>query len=183
MRTMAKKSVELNSPQVFNPDAEWAQQLARNRAGHLTGGQRNVVLIGAVGSSLGVVVIVLIALSVGGAIFTSGRLNAFTLLTFVLFLLSFGYLGLTAWFNARVFVPDLLSKQPVQQARGKLEIKMASRERQLLPFSYIVAGYSFAPFEVPYEVPMEKGRKYVVYYAQHSRIFLNIEPVDYEGRE
>jgi hypothetical protein len=177
------KSNNLPERQPFSPDATFAAQLAANRAGKFTRAQRNTILIGAVGSSAGLLCILGLAVSVLQAwvsgISMGGLVNVVGVIFFIFFVLSFGYLGLTLYFNASWFVPDALSQEPVKQSRGKLQIRKASRERPELPFSYIVGDYSFAPYDVPMDVPMEAGREYVVYYAAHSRIFLNIEPADY----
>lgn len=176
--------IEFQTPKVFNPDEAWAQQLALNRSGKLTPSQRTTLIIGAGGSLIGLACVSVLFINVAWTLL--GNLRLYNIIIFVLlglFFISFGYMWLTMYFNARWFVPDLFSKSPIQQAKGKLQVRMAARERVILPFSYIVEGYSFAPFEVPYGVPMEKGRKYVVYYLKNSRLFLNIEPQDYEGRE
>jgi hypothetical protein len=176
--------VSPQTPRTFQPDDAWAAQLASNRAGLLTSAQRTTVMIGAVGSSVGLACVSVLFINVAWTFL--GRLqlyNAIFLVMLALFSLSFGYMWLTLYWNARWYLPDLLAKTPVQQAKGKLQIKMAARERPILPFSYIVEDYSFGPFEVPHGVPMEKGRKYIVYYLRHSRMFLNIEPQDYNGRE
>lgn len=167
------------SEKAFTPDPHLAAQIATNRAGKLTRSQKATIGIAALVCVIGLVVIAALFINVLTAYFGGVPLGSVISLIFLIFfVLSFGYLGLTLFFNARGFLPDALSRHPVRQARGKLEIKLAARERPELPFSYIVGEYSFAPFVVPYDVPMEAGREYVVYYAAHSRIFLNIEPVN-----
>jgi len=173
-----------NSPQdesrIFNPPPDMAAQIATNRAGNFTRGQRVQLMVGAGGSLLGLLFMILWVSVVVQAIALGVPIgNWVSALFFVFFVLTFAYLFLTLYFNASWFLPDLLSKTPIKQAQGKLKIQMAARERPMMPFSYIVDDYSFAPFMVPYEVPMDEGREYIVYYAAHSRIFLSVEPVQY----
>jgi hypothetical protein len=80
------------------------------------------------------------------------------------------------WVNLRVFVPDAFGKNQVSRVEGVLEMRLPARERWELPFSYIIDGYSFAPFEVPNDVELEVGQEYIVYYLTHTRRFLSIEP-------
>jgi apolipoprotein N-acyltransferase len=179
---MSKTTEAPPPPQAFRPDEAWQAELSTNRAGQLTRKQALAIRLAALGSSLGFGVALILCINVVIAFGAGLQYFAWTLIPlFAFFLLSFGYLLLTLYFNTRRFLPDLFSRNPVKQARGKLEIRKAARHRPVLPFSYIVGDYSFAPFEVPYEVPMEKGRAYVVYYAEHSRLFLNIEPADWGG--
>lgn len=167
------------SSQPFNPDPTLAAQIATNRAGKLTRSQRSTILVVVIACSLGLLIVAALFVNVMLAFMSGVPLgNIVGVLFFLFFALSFGYLALTMYFNLRGFLPDALTKQPIKQARGKLEIRMAGRDCPELPYSYIVADYSFAPFVVPYDVPLEVGREYVVYYAAHSRIFLNIEPAD-----
>ena len=175
---------ESETPQAFMPDPALAAKLAMNRAGKLTKGQRTAVTIASAVSVGGLLFIALVVFTVVQAWQAGIRFGGVvSLLFFIFFMLSFGYIGLTLYFNARMFVPDMLSRQPVKQARGELEIRLASRNRPEMPFSYIIGDYSFAPFQPHYDVPMEKGREYIVYYAGSSRMFLSVEPVDYVGQE
>jgi hypothetical protein len=167
------------SPQPFNPDPHLAALLEINRSGRLTRSQKNILIIGAISSSAGIFCILVLMVNVVIALLAGVQVDSlFSLFFFLFFILSFGYLLLTLYFNAVVFVPDAFSKNTVKTARGPLEIRMAARERTEMPYSYIVADYSFAPYMPPADVPMEPGREYVVYYAAKSRIFLNIEPID-----
>ena len=170
------------SPQPFHPDPHLAAQLESNRAGRLTRGQKNTLIIAALGSGGGMLCILVLVVNVLFAFSAGVQVDSIvSLLFFIFFVLSFGYLMLTMYFNARMFIPDALSRQTVKTARGPLEIRMSSRERPELPYTYIVGDYSFAPYIPPPNVPMEQGREYIVYYAAKSRIFLNIEPVDPES--
>ena len=170
------------SPQPFHPDPHLAARLETNRAGRLTRSQKNAIVIAALGSSAGILCILVLVINVITAIAAGVRVDSIiSLLFFVFFMLSFGYLLLTLYFNAVIFVPDALSRKAVKTVRGPLEIRMASRERPEMPYSYIVGDYSFAPYIPPPDVPLETGREYIVYYAAKSRMFLNIEPVDPEG--
>jgi hypothetical protein len=176
---MKKAPFMSEKPRPFNPSPALAASIATNRAGRLTGGQKRALLLGAGVSVSGLGCIGFFLLNVGLALGAGlGVGNWVSGLFFIFFLLSFAYLGLTLYFNASWFVPDALSRHTVQTARGKLVMRPAERERFELPFSYLVGDYSFAPYVVPYEVPLEVGREYIVYYAAHSRMFLNIEPVD-----
>lgn len=166
-------------PEPFNPSEELAHDLQTNRAGHLIRSQKASVIMAAMGSLFALLCIGLLMLNVALAAETGLSVGGpITLIFFAFFVVSFAYMGLTAFFNARWFIPDMLSKNPVMTARGPLRVKHAERDRPEMPFSYIVGDYSFAPFVVPMEVPLEQGREYIVYYAAHSRIFLNIEPVE-----
>jgi hypothetical protein len=163
--------------EVFEPSAQLAQSLETNRAGHFTREQKVTVMIAGLGSLFGLFCLLLLTanllLATSAGLRPTGIITIIVLVFYGLFAL---YLGLTCFFNARWFLPDAFGKNPVAQAKGKLEIKMPARDRAEMPYSYIVGGYSFAPYVVSPEVPLEKGRKYIVYYAAHSRMFLNIEP-------
>jgi len=164
----------------FEPDEALQAQLAQNRVGKLTPMQRRSVWIASGGSLLGLGCTATLVLNVITAAMAGVKVGGVVAGLFLLFfLLTFGYLALTLWVNLRMFAPDALAKHPVKTARGKLKIRMAERERPEMPFSYIVGDYSFAPYVVPYGVPLQTGRDYVVYYAAHSRLFLNLEPADY----
>ncbi|MFP4322971.1 MAG: hypothetical protein ACLFTK_11010 [Anaerolineales bacterium] len=167
----------------FHPSEDLAASLARNRAGRLTRGQRTAVTLAGVASSLAGLVVLLIMVSVFAAFFGGVRVTSDSPIAGLVseiiglfFLASFVYMLLTFYFNARWFLPDAFGRAPVATVRGPLQIRYAARQRPELPFSYIIGDYSFAPYVVPYDVPMQEGRTYVVYYARHSRMFLNIEP-------
>lgn len=178
---MSKQKTTENRP--FQPPPRMAAQLTTNRNGRLTTNQRNLIWFAGLGSAAGFACMLVWVVSTGIAASGITPNGIVTIGFFIFFMLSFGYLLLTLYFNASWFVPDAFSKNTVQQSRGKLKIRMAARERQELPFSYIVGDYSFAPFVVPPEVPLDEGREYIVYYAAHSRIFLGIEPVNYASDE
>jgi hypothetical protein len=161
----------------FHPTSKLAETLEANRQGRLTGSQRMMVMIGALFTAggltcMGVMFIQLVAAVIAGIMPQNILMWLFLIITFAAFI----YLALTLYVNARTFIPDLIGSTKVKSSQGKLEIRLPKRERWELPFSYIVGDYSFAPFEVPDDVPMEKGREYVVYYLAHTRKFLSIEP-------
>lgn len=164
----------------FNPSPEFSAKLGANREGKFTPVQRREIIIAALGTGCGLVVVLflmanILFLTFSG--FSPGGIAGWVFTIF--FVLSFTFMALTLYFNARNYIPDMMSESPVSQSQGVLKIQMPQRDRIELPFSYIVGDYSFAPFMVPHEVPMEKGREYIVYYAARSRMFLSIEPVDY----
>ena len=166
-------------PRPFKPQPALAAQLAVNRAGRLSRMQRNSMIIAALVSSGGLLCVATMVLQVVVAVAAGITLGGVgSLLFFVFFLLSFGFIGLTAYFNARWYIPDAW-RGGVETARGPLRIKLSDRERPEMPLSYIVDDYSFAPYVVPPEIPLDRGREYIVYYAARSRMFLGIEPVHY----
>ncbi len=167
----------------FTPTEPLAASLAENRAGRLTRNQRLAVTLAGLGAGGASLVVLAMIVSVLAAYLSGARVSSMSPSAGIVgtvfglfFMASFGYLLLTFVFNARWFLPDAFGGSPVARARGPLQIRYAERNRPELPFSYIVGEYSFAPYVVPYDVPMEQGREYVVYYARHSRMFLNIEP-------
>ena len=170
----------MTNKRAFRPNPDLQKQLATNRTGKFTPAQKTTVILAAIVTGLGLLCL--------GAFFTAFLLavldgtpvNGFINFIFlVVILLMLGYLALTLFVNFKAFFPDTLAKDPIRQSRGKLEIRMPQRERDELPFSYIVGDYSFAPFMVHTSVPMDTGREYIVYYAASSRMFLGIEPVDH----
>lgn len=153
--------------------------LARNRAGRLTAGQKAAVVMASLFSGGGLLCLLAMFITLmSGMMAGIGTGSIFGLIFLIIFVLTYLYLGLTLFANARVYIPDAFSKQPVKQERGRLTVRMAERERPSLPFSYIVGDYSFAPYMVPAEIEMIAGAEYIVYYAAHSRMFLGIEPVN-----
>lgn len=161
----------------FTPSPELSRKLDANRQGKLTSQQRAFLSVGVLFTSGGLLCMSAMLVQLGGALLAGlAPQSIFTWIFFLITLLTFGYLAATLFVNARTFIPDLLSGQKVKQTRGKLTIQLPQRERWELPFSYIVGDYSFAPFEVPDDVPMEQGREYIVYYLARTRAFLSIEP-------
>lgn len=150
-----------------------------NRNGRLTASQRSMVLVGVLFTMGGLTCMGLMLLQLVLAVMAGVMpQNLVMWLFFILTLAAFLYLGLTLYVNARTFILDLFSRTHVRSSRGPLKIQLPQRERWELPFSYIINDYSFAPFEVPDDVPMEKGREYIVYYLARTRKFLSIEPVE-----
>lgn len=163
----------------FQPSPELVKKLEANRNGNLTPQQRTLLMMASIGVMIGLACMSAMLLQLIAAITTGiAPKGLVTWIFFAITMLMFGYLGLTLYVNARSFVPDLLSSTKVKQSRGKLKIRVPQRERWELPFSYIVGDYSFAPFDVPDDVPMEKDREYIVYYLARTRTFLSIEPAN-----
>lgn len=163
----------------YTPSPQMTDRLRANRQGKLTDAQRAPILAAALISSVGLFVFGLIALiTIGGFIATLGVTGVLGWLFMTFTALSFFFLIVVLWTNAEMFVPEALSRNPIRWERGKLKIKLASRDRPEMPFSYIVGDYSFAPFLPPQDVPMEKGREYLVYYTVRSRLLLSIVPTD-----
>ena len=166
-------------PSHYTPSPQMADKLVTNRAGKLTQSQRAPIMIAAVITGIGFV-----GLSLFGMLLVWGFIKSleFTGILGVgmLCITSASFLFLIAVFgvNAQMFVPEAFGQKPVLWERGPLAIKMAARERTDMPFSYIVGGYSFAPFVAPAEVPLEKGREYIVYYTVRSRLLMSIAPTD-----
>ncbi len=159
---------------------EMAARLAVNRTGRLTPSQRRLVLLAGLGAlviflcpaamlvQLGAVVVLGDApvTTVGGIIFTAAGL---------LFVLLFaGLFGV----NVQTFLPEALMRRPVRYVRGPLEIRVSEGNRPELPFSYIVDGYSFAPYVGPQDVPMRVGAPYIIYYSARSRLLLSLAALD-----
>ena len=163
----------------YTPSSQMADNLATNRAGHLTKMQKAPILVAALVTGVGLTcALSFLVASVYGFLQTVDVAGIFGWIMLVFTAGSILFLVAVLWVNARMFIPETLSQSPVRWERGVLEIKMASRERPEMPFSYIIGSYSFAPFVVPDEVPMHKGREYVVYYTARSRLLLSIVPTD-----
>lgn len=163
----------------YTPSSQMADNLATNRAGHLTKNQKAPILAAAFITGIGLSCsLIFLATTIYGFLETVNVAGIFGWIMLIFTGGSISFLTVVLWVNARMFIPESLSKSPVKWQLGTLEIKMASRERAEMPFSYIIGNYSFAPFVVPDEVPMQKGREYVVYYTSRSRLLLSIAPTD-----
>lgn len=163
----------------YTPSSQMADKLAANRAGKLTRSQRQPILIAALFSGIGLVIAVVFgAIMVWGFAQTLAITGIFGGCMVIFTGLGFVFMIIVLWTNSEMFVPEALSKSPVRWQRAPLEIKRASRNRPEMPFSYIVGSYSFGPFVVPEDVPMDKGREYIVYYTPRSRLLLSIAPTD-----
>jgi hypothetical protein len=162
----------------YTPSAQMAEKLAANRTGQLTRAQRIPIVIAGLVSSIGLLCPLTVLISSVGIALQGPLGGAVGAILLGLMFLSFSFLAGVLWVNARMFLPEALSKTPARWQRGALQIRMASRERPEMPFSYIIGSYSFAPFVPPSEVPLQTGREYVVYYAGRSRVFLSIAPTD-----
>ncbi len=163
----------------YTPSPQMADKLAANRQGKLTKSQRTPVTIAALFTGCGLSgALIFTAFVVWGFVRTVAETGIFGWAMFCFTALSLLFLVAVLWVNARMFIPEALNETPVRWQRGKLEIQMASRERRELPFSYIIGTYSFAPFVAPFETPLDKGREYIVYYTNRSRLLLSIAPTD-----
>lgn len=163
----------------YTPSPQMADKLATNRMGKLTKSQRLPVTIAALFTGCGLSgALIFTIFVVWGFVRTGDASGIFGWVMICFTSFSIVFLVLVLWVNASMFVPEALKETPVRWERGKLQIKMASRDRRELPFSYIIGTYSFAPFVVPIEIPMEKGREYIVYYTARSRLLLSIAPTD-----
>jgi hypothetical protein len=159
---------------------EMAARLAINRTGQFTPGQRRLSLV--VGLiALAVFLCPLALLAQAAALLLTNNAPAITLSGVFLTLMAALFLVLFAGLvgtNARTFLAEALTRRPVQYARGPLEIRPTAGDRPELPFSYIIADYSFAPYITPPALPMRTGAPYVAYYAARSRILLSIAALD-----
>jgi hypothetical protein len=163
----------------YTPSSQMADNLATNRAGHLTKMQKAPIMVAALVTGVGLTcALSFLVASVYGFLQTVNVAGVFGWIMLIFTGGSISFLVVVLWVNAKMFIPETLSQSPVKWERGILEIKMASRERAEMPFSYIIGNYSFAPFVVPDEVPMQAGREYVVYYSARSRLLLSIAPTD-----
>jgi hypothetical protein len=168
----------------YAPSPEIAEKLAVNRMGKLTTSQRLPLIIAGMVSALGMVCPASMLFSITASAIAGGDAIAgvigwtMWLILWVATLVSFSFLAIVLWVNAKMFLPEAFSTHPVKWVRAPLEIKMAERERTEMPFSYIVGVYSFAPFIAPDEVPLDIGREYIVYYTSRSRLLLSIAPTD-----
>jgi hypothetical protein len=161
-------------------DPDMAARLSVNRTGRLTAPQRRLALvIGTV--ALAMLLCPMMLLLQMAAILTAGDVAVPTLGSVIftvvggLFLVVFAGL---IWVNVSTFLAEAFMKRPVRYARGPLEIRMTERHRPELPFSYIVAGYSFAPYVAPPDVTLRVGAPYIVYYAARSRLLLSLAALD-----
>lgn len=163
----------------YTPSPQMADKLTANRQGLLTPTQRAPIIIAAIVTGVGLIGFSLFGIvALWGFVQTLQYSGFFGLGLICLTGGSLSFLIIVFWVNANMFVPESLNQKPVRWERGKLKIKMASRERPEMPFSYIVGDYSFAPFVAPFEVPLEKGREYIVYYTARSRLLLSLAPLD-----
>jgi hypothetical protein len=161
-------------------DPEMAEKLSVNRTGRFTSAQRrNVLVIGAVALLLMLCPITLLIQLFGIIFFSDVPVPLLTGVIFgvvgVLILVVFaGLIGV----NVQMFLVEAFLRQPVRYARGPLEIRMTEGTRPELPFSYIIADYSFAPYVAPPDVTLRVGAPYVAYYSARSRLLLSIAALD-----
>jgi hypothetical protein len=161
-------------------DPEMAEKLSVNRAGRFTSAQRrNVSVIGGVALLLMLCPLTLLIQMFGIIFFSDVPVPTLSGVIFsvvgVLFLVVFaGLIGV----NVQMFLVEAFLRRPVRYARGPLEIRMTEGKRPELPFSYIIADYSFAPYVAPPDVTLRVGAPYVAYYAARSRLLLSIAALD-----
>jgi hypothetical protein len=167
-------------PAIPPADPAMAEKLAVNRTGRFTASQRRTVL------TVGVVALVFLLCPVTlliqmFIILLAGDVpvSALSRVVFValgaLFMLLFaGLIGV----NVKTFLVEAFMRQPVKATRGPLEIRVTEGHRPELPFSYIIADYSFAPYVAPPEITLRTGAPYIVYYSARSRLLLSIAALD-----
>jgi hypothetical protein len=161
-------------------DPDMAEKLTNNRAGIFTPSQRRkVFLIGAAALLFMLCPVVLLIQMFAIIFFSDVPISTLSGVIFglvgVLILIIFaGLIGV----NIQTFLVEAFQRQPVRWARGPLEIRMTEGKRPELPFSYIIADYSFAPYVAPPDVTLRVGAPYVVYYSARSRLLLSIAALD-----
>jgi hypothetical protein len=167
-------------PVIPPADPDMAEKLTVNRTGRLTASQRRTVLV------IGVVALVfllcpvtlliqmLVILLAGDVPVSALGSVIFAALAALFMLLFAGLIGV----NIKTFMVEAFMRQPVKVARGPLEIRITEGHRPELPFSYIIADYSFAPYVAPLDVTLRVGAPYVVYYSARSRLLLSIAALD-----
>ncbi len=159
---------------------ELAAKLAANRRGKLTGPQRRLVLVVGLGAlafllcPLAMLLQMASVLALGDAPVPTLGGVIFTVIGALFMLLLFGLVGT----NAHTFLREAFMRRPVRYARGPLEIRVTEGDRPELPFSYIVADYSFAPYVAPRDLPMRPGAPYIVYYGAKTRLLLSMAALD-----
>jgi len=170
--------VEESGP-VLPASPEMAEKLAVNRTGRLTAAQRRTVLIAGI-VALGLLLCPLaLLLQVGALLVAEGvTLSVGSAVGGALVLAFFALFAAIVATNARLFLPEAFGQQPVCWARGPLQIQMSSGHRPELPFSYVIDGYSFAPYVAPADVAMRPGAPYLVYYTARSRLLLSLIALD-----
>jgi hypothetical protein len=161
-------------------DPEMAEKLSTNRMGRFTSAQRrNVFVIGAVALLIMLCPLTLLV-QMFSIIFLSdvpiSTLSGviFSLVGVLILIVLAGLVGV----NIQMFLVEAFLRQPIRYARGPLEIRMTEGKRPELPFSYIIADYSFAPYVAPPEVTLRVGAPYIAYYSARSRLLLSIAALD-----
>ena len=157
-----------------------AARLAVNRTGRLTAAQRRTVLLAGLGAliiflcPMALLVQIVAVLFLGDVPLPTSGGVIFTVLGVFFVLLFVGLFGV----NVATFLPEAFMRRPVRAAQGALEIHVSEGNRPELPFSYIIADYSFAPYVAPQDVPMRVGAPYLVYYTARSRLLLSLAALD-----
>ncbi|NDJ87084.1 MAG: hypothetical protein GYB66_14495 [Chloroflexi bacterium] len=168
----------------YTPSPQMADKLATNRTGQLTKAQRLPITIAAIFTGSGFLGMLLITGgTILGLIETLEFTGVFGLITLFFSTAALLFILAVLWVNAQMFVPEALNQKPVRWSRGPLKTRKSARDRPELPFSYIIDDYSFAPFVGPPDVPLQKGRQYIVYYTARSRLLMSIAPIDQPDAE
>jgi hypothetical protein len=160
--------------------SDMAVKLAVNRTGRLTPAQRRVALVAGLGALLLMLCPVALLIQMGAVLLvgdTPVPALGGVIVTGIAALLVLLFAGLVGA-NAGTFLPEAFMRRPVKVARGPLEIRMTAGHRPELPFSYLVAGYSFAPYVAPPDVALRVGAPYLVYYSARSRLLLSMVALD-----
>jgi hypothetical protein len=161
-------------------DPEMAEKLGINRTGHFTSTQRrNVFVIGAVALLIMLCPLTLLVQMFSIIFFSDVPISALSgvilsLMGVLILIIFAGLIGV----NIQMFLVEAFVSHPVRYARGPLEIRMTEGKRPELPFSYIIADYSFAPYVAPPEVTLRVGAPYIAYYSARSRLLLSIAALD-----
>jgi hypothetical protein len=178
---MPKNAMMPDQEPVIPPaDPDMAEKLAVNRTGRLTAPQRRLVLvIGVVALAFLLCPVTLLiqmfAILLAGEVPVSALSRVIFVTLGALFMILFaGLVGV----NVKTFMVEAFMRHPVKVTRGPLEIRVTEGHRPELPFSYIIADYSFAPYVAPPEITLRTGAPYIVYYSAHSRLLLSIAALD-----
>lgn len=175
-----------DAPEPIPASEAMVEKLRINRTGQLTPQQSRLVwLVGGGAFAFMLCPLAMIVQMMGvvlagttPSITLGGIIFALIGLLFVILIL--GLVGT----NVVAFLGEALMKHPVKYAKGPLEIRISSKERPELPFSYIVGDYSFAPYIAPRDLPMRTGAPYIVYYGARTRLLLSIAALDApDGKE
>ena len=161
-------------------DPDMAEKLRTNRTGHFTPAQRRKVFLIGGGALLFMLCPLTLLIQMFAIIFfsdvpvpvLSGVI--FTLVGVLVLVIFAGLIGV----NIQMFLVEAFLHRPVRCARGPLEIRLTEGKRPELPFSYIIADYSFAPYVAPPDVTLRVGAPYVAYYSARSRLLLSIAALD-----
>lgn len=159
---------------------QMADKLVFNRTGRLAPAQRRIVVIAGVGALL-LLLCPLTLLIQAAVLILTGNIPVATpggLLFTVVGGFMLALMAILIFANVQMFMPDVLSREPVRYARGPLQVRASEGHRPEMPFSFVVDDYSFGPFVVPPDIQMRPGAPYIVYYSASSRLLLSIAALD-----